>query len=194
MCPETWNFPVFGSAWHSWGSWCREEERPRRLLQISWPHKCGSLSWSSWCCLVWLGFNSITYWTFPPSECTGDLWCFWYLVAVLCGKQGRSCSPPEVLACINQFLCLQLPEGPQFSPVCIKWSWAVSMVLTQVKGPAGTRAVCAQFTVLGRAAGEKEHNVWRCSGNLKDWMFPQWHIPLELSMEQCLVFIYCCWK
>lgn len=73
-------------------------------------------------CFGWV-FNSMSYCIFPSSEYTGDPWCSWCPVAVrpagFCRKQGSSCSPPGVLACINQFFqafILQFPQRPPVQP------------------------------------------------------------------------------
>lgn len=106
MCSETWTFPVFGSSWPSLAPGLGKKWGHAGFCRFHSTRVLGSLSWSSWCWLVWLEiltayFNSIL----PPSECTGDLWCILVLL-VSCG-------------CNTQLFSVENRAVPALFPKCM---------------------------------------------------------------------------
>lgn len=85
MCSETWNFPVFGVLGTPWPPGLGKKRGHSGFCRFH-SHIGGWFSVLEFMVLVGLVgvVNSISYWIFPSSECTGGLWYILVLL-VSCG-------------------------------------------------------------------------------------------------------------
>lgn len=134
MCSETWNSPVFGVLGAPWPPALGKRRGHAGSCRLHGHTAAWFPVWEFMVLLVVGVVNSISHWIFPPSECTGDLWCTVVLL-VSCGwntqlvsVESRAVLLSWILACINQFVqaffctCSYLRE-PQCGPGAELWAW-----------------------------------------------------------------------
>lgn len=174
MCSETWNFPVFGVLGTPWPPGLGEKRGHSSFCRFH-SHIGGLFPVLEFMVLVGLVgvVNSISYWIFPSSECTGGHWCSWCLVAVtpscFLGKTGQfllsswsTCMYKS--ACSSFLLYFQLPPGPPVWP-CVPsngaelWAWCSCPAQKGGGSEGSCRNMC--FVCPGYCAG----TCWRRKKN-----------------------------